>query len=74
MHMLRFKDYNYIIKIKDMLNITKPNFWYLIDFFIEKANNANNCFKVFNIKDNWAKNLIKKEILLIVKINLKFET
>ena len=46
----------------------------MIYFFIKKANNTNIYFRVFTIRDNLIKNSIKKRILLIIKINLEFET
>ena len=45
-----------------------------VNFFIKKANNINICFKTFIIKGNPTKNLIKKEILLIIGIDFKFKT
>ena len=47
-----------------------PNFWRMIDIFIRKANSTHACFKIFIIGSNLENNLIKKEVILVYRIDL----
>lgn len=41
MYLLRLKDYNYIIKIKDILDVANLTLWSLIGLLIKDVNSFN---------------------------------
>lgn len=55
MYILDFKNYHYIIKIKNRLDIVSLAFSNLIDFFTKKANCINACFRHLLLKPIWRK-------------------
>ena len=57
-----------------MLNAAKFEFLISDQLFYKKADNINTYLKIFIIKYNLVKDLIKEEVLLIVETNLSFET
>ena len=54
-----------------MLDAINLNPWYLINFFLKKIDIINIYFKVFIIRRNLAKDLMKERVLVIDRINFK---
>ena len=63
-----------MIKINNLLDIVNLFSWYLINSSIRKASDINAYLRVFIIKGNLIKDLIKKKALLIIEIDFKSKT
>ena len=68
MHLLEPRIYRYIAKIKNMLDVAKPNSLRFDQLTNKKIRSPNNTLKYLLLKD---KKLIDKKVLLIVEMDLR---
>lgn len=67
MHLLRSKNYCYIIKIKNILDVISSIFWGLIDLSIKRVSKPDVILR-YLLLEVVGKKLISKKTLLVIKI------